>query len=121
MEAGIVIRQTLFDRSAGKVVVVVPAALTSQWRLELANKFHIAEQFPYAVEIVSFDGFEQLNPDEVGLLIVDEAHRLAVEASASASGARRYECLAALAAAVPKVILLSATPLLQEPMSLLRL
>jgi ATP-dependent helicase HepA len=121
IEAGIVIRQHLLDRSAGKVVVVVPGALTSQWRLELANKFHIAEQFPDAVEIVSFDGFEQLNPDEVGLLIVDEAHRLAVEASASASGARRYECLAALAAAVPKVILLSATPLLQEPMSLLRL
>ena len=121
IEAGIVVRQHLLDRSPGRVVVVVPGALTSQWRLELANKFHVAEQFPDAVEIVSFDGLEQLNPDEVGLLIVDEAHRLASEASASASGAKRYECLAALAAAVQKVILLSATPLLQEPVSLLRL
>jgi ATP-dependent helicase HepA len=37
IEAGIVIRQHLLDRSPGKVVVVVPGALTSQWRLELAN------------------------------------------------------------------------------------
>jgi ATP-dependent helicase HepA len=121
IEAGIVIRQHLLDRSPGRVVVVVPGALTSQWRLELASKFHVAEQFPDAVEIVSFDGLEHLNHDEVGLLIVDEAHRLAAEASVSALGARRYECLAALAVAVQKVILLSATPLLQEPVSLLRL
>lgn len=121
IEAGIVIRQHLLDRSEGKVIVVVPGALTSQWQLELATKFHVAEQFPSAVEIVSFDGMQQLNPDDVGLLVVDEAHRLASEASATTTGAQRYECLAVLAEAVPKVILLSATPLLQEPMSLLRL
>jgi ATP-dependent helicase HepA len=58
IEAGIVVRQHLLDRSSGRVVVVVPGALTSQWRLELAYKFHVAEQFPDAVEIVPFDALE---------------------------------------------------------------
>jgi ATP-dependent helicase HepA len=122
IEAAIVIRQHLLDRSPGDVAVVVPPALTTQWRRELAKKFRLDEQFPGRVTIVPFDGLETLPaPGEVGLLVVDEAHRIAAHPSPGADAPPRYQMLASDAHDVAKVVLLSATPLLQEAKSLLRL
>jgi ATP-dependent helicase HepA len=51
IEAGILIRQHLLDNAPGSLLVVVPPALMSQWRRELA-KLRLEEQFPGRVEIV---------------------------------------------------------------------
>ena len=122
VEAGLLIRQHLLDRSPGRVTVVVPTALTGQWRRELAAKFHLDEQFSGRFDIVSFAALEELDrADDIGLLVIDEAHRIAAEAASDIAGAARYENLAGVAHQAKKLILLSATPLLQEPASLLRL
>ena len=126
IEAAIVIRQHLLDRSPGDVLVVVPPALTTQWRRELARKFQLCEQFGERIDIRSFDDIGSpcslVEAASLGLLVVDEAHRVAAEAAAEpVEGRHRYEALAALSHSVQKVVLLSATPLLQEPVSLLRL
>jgi ATP-dependent helicase HepA len=122
IEAGILIRQHLLDRAPGKVAVVVPPALTSQWHRELANKFHLDEQFRGSFEVVSFAAINELEgAQDIGLLVIDEAHRVASEAITDRAGAARYERLAAIAHHATKLILLSATPLLQKPASLLHL
>jgi ATP-dependent helicase HepA len=122
IEAGILIRQHLLDNAPGSVLVAVPPALTSQWRRELAEKLRLEEQFPGQVDIVAFDELASLNETSgIGLLVVDEAHRIAAEASVDDLAQRLFDSLAAVAYGVAKVILLSATPLLQEPASLLRL
>ena len=122
IEAGILIRQHLLDNAPGSVLVAVPPALTSQWRRELAEKLRLEEQFPGQVDIVAFDDLASLSDTSgIGLLVVDEAHRIAAEASIDDLAQRLFDSLAAVAYDVAKVILLSATPLLQESASLLRL
>lgn len=123
IEAGIVIRQHLLDRDRRGVVAFVPDALVDQWDRELALKFRVHEQFPGRVQVLPFSSIACLSngETEAGLLVVDEAHRVAAEASKDRASRERYDTLARLAAGVPKVLLLSATPLLQEKSSLLRL
>jgi ATP-dependent helicase HepA len=125
IEAAIVVRQHLLDGSPGDVLVVVPSALTTQWKRELANKFGVAEQFAERVQIASFDEIGESGSlpvaRNIGLLVVDEAHRVAAEVSTGPVEAQRYESLTTLSHSVQKVLLLSATPLLQEAASLLRL
>jgi ATP-dependent helicase HepA len=122
IEAGILIRQHLLDNAPGSVLVVVPPALTSQWQRELAEKLRLEEQFPGRVDIVAFDDVASVSEGGgVGLLVVDEAHRIAAEANVDDLAQRRFDSLASVAHGVAKVILLSATPLLQESASLLRL
>jgi ATP-dependent helicase HepA len=124
IEAAMIVRQHLLDGSPGDVLVVVPSALTTQWSRELARKFGLGEQFAERVQIASFDDIaSELRPAEgsIGLLVVDEAHRVATEVSSGLIEAERYEALATLSHSVQKVLLLSATPLLQEAASLLRL
>lgn len=115
IEAGLVVRQFLLDRQDTRVLVVVPEALTYQWRRELDTKFAISEQFSGRCEVVSHEEFGQGGFAGPELLVVDEAHQLTKTAN------QGYERLREAAIRSPGVLLLSATPLLQEPASLLRM
>ena len=126
IEAGFVIRQYLLDHPAGHVIVLTPPLLRRQWISELRLKFLI-DDFPKAfISILAHDdpdswrrhstrpdGASQPR-DEAGLLVVDEVHHLAALAGGDADSSEIYARLALLASAIPRVLLLSATPLLHN-------
>ncbi len=126
IEAGFVIRQYLLDHPAGHVVVLAPPLLRRQWISELRLKFLI-DDFPNAfISVLSHDDpdswlGQSRRPDgttrprsEVGLVVVDEVHHLAALAGGDADSSETYTRLAGLTSAVPRLLLLSATPLLHN-------
>jgi len=116
IEAGILIRQHVLDRPReAAVLIVVPAHLVQQWRSELAEKFFLTATSP--VHVISDDAF----CDSVGefrsitMLVVDEAHRPALRAFDKNPADRRlYEALRTIAEKVPRLLLLSGTPVLHQ-------
>jgi ATP-dependent helicase HepA len=118
IEAGIVLRQLLLDNPALSVQLVLPPFLIGQWRHELEDKFFLKD-FPHAdIRFGRNDEPESWGAADV--LIVDEAHNLAALAQSDQPDlAGRYSLLADIASATPKVLLLSATPALNnEPIFL---
>lgn len=126
IEAGFVIRQYLLDHPTGHVIVLTPPLLRRQWISELRLKFLI-DDFPNAfISVLSHDDSDSwrkdsTRPDGVtqprenaGLLIVDEVHHLAALSGGDGDATAAYTRLARLASAVPRVLLLSATPLLHN-------
>jgi ATP-dependent helicase HepA len=120
IEAGLVVRQHLLDDYRGFAVVIAPSALVSQWEAELQDKFRVFEQFPGRCAVFAFDVLDSdLGATEASLVVVDEAHRLASDTTAW--GQSRYEAAGALAMQSTGLLLLTATPLLLESQTLLRL
>ena len=116
IEAGLLIRQHLLDRRDTTVVVAVPDALATQWCDEMDSKFHISEQFPARCHIVGHSELIAGAAERVpSLLVVDEAHRLARNDNES------YRILLSASRQARGVLLLSATPLLEDSASLLRM
>lgn len=108
IEAGYVIRQVMIDNPTARVAIVAPDILRRQWRRELTERFFVHD-FPRATLRIAdhespekwarFQGFD--------LLVVDEAHQLVEVADPAMSP---YAQLAAAAHSIPRVLLLSATP-----------
>lgn len=126
IEAGLVIRQFLLDNPQGHVVVIAPSLLRRQWVAELREKFLIDDFENAVISVLSHD-----NPtswlsnatDATGrarprrdadLVVVDEVHNLAALYDDPNDGDNRYRSLVELAEAVPRLLLLSATPLLNN-------
>lgn len=111
IEAGFVIRQLMLDERDAQVVVVAPDTLRRQWRNELRTKFLI-DDLPGTLRISAHE-----TPDKwhdyhgFDLVVVDEAHLLAAVVDPSASP---YRELRDLCLSVPRVLLLSATPVLRR-------
>ncbi|WP_375502632.1 protein DpdE [uncultured Jatrophihabitans sp.] len=112
IQAGFVMRQLLIDVPGRRIGVIVPDALKAQWRAELLEKFYL-DDFPSPAGGLPF---EVLGHDEVNnwgeltgadLLVVDEAHLLARTQGPQDSP---YRELTDLAHAVPRLLMLSATP-----------
>jgi ATP-dependent helicase HepA len=126
IEAGIIIRQYLLDHPEGHVVIITPPLLRRQWVLELRQKFLIDDFDRAVVSVLAHDKPESWLEgardglgrfswhSKAGLVVVDEAHHLAALASASGDAGNRYSVLAGLTAGVPRLLLLSATPLLNN-------
>lgn len=112
IQAGFVARQLLIDNPRRRIGFIVPDALREQWHSELLEKFYFDDfatedgQLPFAIgghdEPDAWQKFEG-----VDLLVVDEAHQL-VRAESPLD--EPYRQLATLAHAVPRLLLLSATP-----------
>ena len=119
IEAGMLIRQFLLDGNAGAVLVVVPPALVLQWQSELNGKLRLDAQYPDRCTVLSFDDVDGPLESDISLLVVDEAHRIAKHDDREAR--RRYERLKTLAGSAGGLLLLTATPLLQDAASLQRL
>lgn len=113
IEAGIVVRQILQDYKCSTVSLILPPFLLEQWRRELGSKFGIADFDPGRIKFARDDRPEDWAPAD--LLVVDEAHNLArLRTSASLLLRARYEQLATVALKSPRLLLLSATPVLHN-------
>jgi ATP-dependent helicase HepA len=130
IEAGLILHRLLLTGRAERALILVPASLTHQWLVELLRRF--------ALEVTLLDEQQSqahgtANPFEAGqlvlasqdwlfanphrqtqaeacdwdLLIVDEAHHLEWSTDHTGPG---YACVERLAAGVPGVLLLTATP-----------
>jgi ATP-dependent helicase HepA len=113
IEAGILIRQCFLDGGAEThVVVLAPAALASQWRAELATKFFLGERLDSSLHVLSLDQEQQVlhHLANATMLVIDEAHHLRREGSR----ASLFDHVAAAAARLDRVLLLSATPALHN-------
>ena len=117
IEAGAIIRQYHLDRTgttdpSRSIVIVVPAALSHQWRRELMTRFHLDPESTPGLELLGYDEVEKGKlPDTIGLLVVDEAHHVARPTPAEGSTAA---LIAAAALRAPSLLLLSATPALHN-------
>ena len=118
VEAGLVLRQLLLDDPSRKVLVIAPEHLRDQWRDELASKFLTRDFRESAIAIASQDDPASWTSSD--LLIVDEAHHTAQWCGHPQHDlASRYQILAELTKATPRLLLLSATPLLHNEQTFL--
>ncbi|MEG3632175.1 protein DpdE [Micromonospora palythoicola] len=113
VEAGLVIRQHLIDHPTARIAVLAPDILRRQWSSELRTKF-FTEDFPQAeIRIGQHETPERWNEyHRFDLVVIDEVHNLT---RAGNPHDEPYPQLAALAHAVPRLILLSATPATARP------
>ena len=118
IEAGIVLRQYLLDEPKRRAVVLTPIMLVEQWKYELEEKFNILD-FGNRVYIASTDELIKLRPlretDRIGMVIVDEAHHIAAGANSSDPDLqKRFLSCQQLAHHADRLLLLSATPVLNN-------
>jgi ATP-dependent helicase HepA len=116
VEAGVVLRQFLLDSETGSAVVVVPPLLVDQWSEELEDKFQVSRFAPGRVSVISHDdvGADTLR-DNLDFVIIDEAHHIAALAAASSPECgHRFAIFERLCSSADSVLLLSATPALNN-------
>ena len=122
IEAGVVVRQAVLDDPAGHLVMVVtPSSLVQQWRGELSARFGLGVYLDDTVHVMSFDAFALLefDTDAVSLLVIDEAHHLAFDSGNTESAL--YSKVSGAAKRIPRLLLLSATPVLRNESGFLRM
>jgi ATP-dependent helicase HepA len=118
IEAGLIIRQLQLDDPSMHFVIAVPRVLVGQWSSELVLKCLVA---PESATVIAHEDLSSLPPSaQFDMLVVDEAHRL-VEANMATTESEVTRSLADLAARVPRLLLLSATPALGDERKLLAL
>lgn len=111
IEAGFVIRQRFIDDPRAKVAVIAPDAIRRQWRDEMVTRFFV-DDFPAATFKIgsheSSDTWERYA--DFDLVVIDEAHQLIGLDPTE----QPYPRLQSLCHSVPRLLLLSATPILQR-------
>jgi ATP-dependent helicase HepA len=115
IEAGVLIRQCVLDaRHQCTILVLVPKALVSQWRDELASKFFLKRSLDSLIHVVALDDGDRIRAilPEATMLVIDEAHHLTERSLGGAEGI--YSDIAQAAPAIDRVLLLSATPALHN-------
>lgn len=121
IEAGILLRQFCLDHPTGsRAVVVVPPSLVDQWHEELESRFGLAPWLDCALRVLPTDDPATIaaHLPGAGLLVVDEAHHLA--RGDDEQSRVLYEHLRRHAPAIPRLLLLSATPVLADTGGFLR-
>lgn len=118
IEAGILVRQYALDEPDDhRVVILVPPSLVAQWTEELWRKFYLRPNSPDGrIRVVStdeIDVIENLLPN-AGMLVIDEAHHLS-------GNLELYELVRKTAIEVPRLLLLSATPVLRNEQGFLEM
>ena len=134
IEAGMIVARQLATGRASRVLLLLPDTLVYQWFVEMLRRFNLSfaiydEERCEALEqsgdagnpfedeqlVIADFGFLESSPKYArqlldapwDLLVVDEAHHLAWSPEAASP---RYTMVEQLAAAIPGVILLTATP-----------
>lgn len=108
IEAGFVVRQTLLDNPRARIAVITPDVLRRQWQSELLHKFFVDDFPDKTLRISAHETAEKWGAYEgFDLVVVDEAHRLV---QVDGPGESPYRELKKLAHSVPRLLLLSATP-----------
>lgn len=117
IEAGAILRQYLLDEPQGRAAVLVPQYLREQWLQELENKFYLSSflsNLDDRVQVLAVEDVDRINQNaDLGCLILDEAHHIAAMATSSDSRERRrFQTCKDLAHKSDRLLLLSATPVL---------
>ncbi|MBK5930183.1 RNA polymerase-associated protein RapA [Halochromatium salexigens] len=132
IEAGLILHRLLLAGRVHRVLILVPEPLLHQWLVELLRRFNLSVALfdrkrvqalvrqganPFESEQRILCSLDLLTEDvgladavlhaDWDLLICDEAHHLEWSPEASSPG---YELVAGLAAKIPAVLLLTATP-----------
>ncbi|MCK9539187.1 RNA polymerase-associated protein RapA [Dokdonella sp.] len=134
IEAGLILARLLASGRAARVLVLVPASLTSQWLVELLRRFNLGfalfdeercesialgnphdNPFEDEQQVLADIGWLAANPKRTAqvvdagwdVVVVDEAHHLEWAPDAASPA---YLLVEALAAATPGLLLLTATP-----------
>ncbi|MCB2426418.1 protein DpdE [Methylophaga pinxianii] len=111
IEAGVLIRQFVLDDPRGhNILVICPRTLVVQWRRELRKRFLLEHFIDDSVNVLAMDA----EPNELleaitkaQMLVIDEAHHLSQDPSL-------YSKLREAVISVPRLLLLSATPVLHN-------
>lgn len=112
IEAGVIIRQLLLDGAVRRAAILVPEKLVDQWKVELSSKFLGGELARSDVDIRSHADVAMIDPNDLDLLVVDEAHKVvAISISDQTESSERIK---SLALSTPRLLLLSATPALAD-------
>ncbi|MER8724901.1 protein DpdE [Mesorhizobium sp. M1027] len=122
IEAGVLIRQCILDdRETAYIVVIVPDALVSQWRMELSAKFFLGDLLDKAIFVEPFSGRERIasHVAKATMLVIDEAHHVATDGAKESVSV--YDLLVKAAPRIERVLLLSATPALHNERGFLRM
>jgi ATP-dependent helicase HepA len=117
IEAGIILRQLRLDAPDARIAIVVPDALTRQWREEMDMRFELddAEIFAHS----DFAKNKALLDAPWDVVLIDEAHRVVARHGVPASPVTKNALK--LAHASKHLLLLSATPVLHHDDDLLAL
>ena len=111
IEAGVLIRQYVLDNpDQHRVLVIAPPALIVQWRRELRKRFLLGNLLDESLYVISTDAEPEQLVDALrgaSMVVIDEAHHLSRNRDL-------YEKLRELIIAVPRLLLLSATPVLHN-------
>jgi ATP-dependent helicase HepA len=130
IEAGLILHRLTLTERVRRVLIIVPDALVNQWLVEMLRRFNLAfsvfdrERIEASTADNPFHSEQRIlcslslltgSPaaarhvldGEWDLMIVDEAHHLAWSERESSLA---YQLVEALAASVPSVLLLTATP-----------
>ncbi|WP_386081607.1 RNA polymerase-associated protein RapA [Vreelandella sp. F11] len=130
IEAGLILHRLLLNGRVERALILVPDSLTHQWLVELLRRFSLNvtlldetqsqahgsyNPFESAQLVLASQGWLFANPQrqeqalasQFDLLIVDEAHHLDWSEEGSGPG---YRCVEQLSAAIPGLLLLTATP-----------
>lgn len=132
IEAGLIIHQQIRSGLASRVLIIVPESLQHQWLVEMLRRFNLHfsvfdqdrcqqsqadSDNPFDTEqlVLCSLAFLTENPQwhelavssDWDLLVVDEAHHLQWSQQAPSE---EYQCIEQLAAKIPGLILLTATP-----------
>jgi ATP-dependent helicase HepA len=121
IEACLLIRQYALDSANARILIIAPPALVAQWRQELAQHFGLRDWLDDHIWVVSSNdlGVIQEHVQTAGMVVVDEAHHLSRQ---SGQGAHPlYELLRKHAPSVPRLLLLSGTPVLADTEGFLRI
>jgi ATP-dependent helicase HepA len=117
IEAAAIIRQYVIDDPAGhRVAVVAPEALVSQWRDELARRFHVGPPFlDESVRVVHAHD-EELEEalEEARMVVVDEAHHIVSRGPQGQTSRRQLEIIRKACCNAEALLLLSATPAIAD-------
>ncbi|MDQ0679673.1 ATP-dependent helicase HepA [Arthrobacter pascens] len=118
IEAGIILRQLLLDHPELSVQLILPPFLIGQWQQELADKFFLNDFTQANIRFARNDEPSTWAPAD--LLIIDEAHNLAALADSNQPDlAARYAKLTETGTHSTRILMLSATPALNnEPVFL---
>jgi len=114
IEAGAILRQYLLDEPRKQALIVVPQYLLAQWQQELETKFYLSN-FAKRVQLIAVEDWQKITRKDINFLILDEAHHIAAMAASSSKVQNQcFETYKQLAHKSDRLLLLSATPVLNH-------
>lgn len=118
IEAAVIVRQYVLDcQGDPRVVILVPAHLVAQWKSELTRRVHLGHMLGDGIEVLPTNdsGLARLAQGAIDLLVIDEVHQIAGwTLTERAADQVRWDVVAAAARRSPRLLLLSATPVLKN-------